>query len=256
MKKIIQDLKIIENKKISSDYFILKLLSKKKLPEILPGQFTQVLITNSKNTFLRRPFSINDVCYNENTISLFIKKIGEATKALSYLKQGDNLNIIYPLGNSFSLPSSDKVLLVGGGSGIAPLLYLSKILYNKNFIPYILIGGQKENDILELDEFGKYGHVFVTTEDGSLGKKGLVTQHSILKTDVNKFKKIYTCGPNAMLKAVAKIAQNNNIDCEVSLENMMACGIGVCLCCTVKTIRGNERVCTEGPVFNAFDLCW
>jgi dihydroorotate dehydrogenase electron transfer subunit len=256
MKKIIQDFKIIENKKISSDYFILKLLSKKKLAEILPGQFVQVLITNSKNTFLRRPFSINDVCYKENTISLFIKKKGEATKALSHLKQGDYLNIIYPLGNFFSLPSSDKVLLVGGGFGIAPLLYLSKYLYNQNIIPYILIGGQKENDILELDEFGKYGHVFVTTEDGSLGIKGLVTQHSVLKSDITTFKKIYTCGPNAMLKAVAKIAQNNNIDCEVSLENMMACGIGACLCCIVKTIRGNERVCTEGPVFNAFDLCW
>ncbi len=256
MKKVLQNLKVIRNIQLNPDHYLLELLAPEKLPEILPGQFVEVLIDNSKNTFLRRPFSIHNVDYAENTISLLIKRVGEGTRMLGYLEKGDFLNVIYPLGNGFSLPEYDKVLLIAGGIGIAPLLYMAKYLYGKELAHSILIGGKSKQDILRLDEYKKYGKVYITTEDGSLGEKGVVTNHSILKVNNKNFKKIYACGPEPMLKAVARYAEDNNIDCEISLENTMACGIGACLCCVAETTEGNRCVCTDGPVFNLSELKW
>ena len=240
MKKLIQDFKIILNKRLTPDHFILELLAPEKLPDIFPGQFTQVLIENSINTFLRRPFSIHNVNYKKNTISLLICIIGRGTRNLSNTKEGNSLNLIYPLGNSFSLPFNNNVLLVGGGSGVAPLLFLAKYLNDNNIIPKILIGARSKKDMVVINKFKKIGEVYITTEDGSYGEKGLVTHHSLLKSEKNDFSKIYTCGPESMMKAICKFAQRNKIECEVSLENTMACGIGACLCCVVETTKGNK----------------
>lgn len=253
MKKFIRDLKVIRNKRLNSFHYILQLHAPEKLPKLLPGQFVEVLVEDSKNTFLRRPFSIHDVDYEENTISLFIKRVGEGTNQLAYIDEGDFVNVVYPLGNSFSLPKKDNVLLVGGGCGVAPLLFLARYLNEKGFHPTILIGTRSKHDLLQIEEYEKYGKVLVSTEDGSFGEKGLVIKHSILKEE---FAQIYTCGPEPMMKAVAHIAKSKNVPCEVSLENTMACGIGVCLCCVVQTKAGHKCVCTEGPVFNINDLTW
>ena len=253
--KIIQDFKVLSNIKISKDYFVLDLLSDKKLPKIQPGQFVQVLIENSKNTFLRRPFSIHDVNYEQNTISLLIKKIGEGTTSLSLIQKGDKLNIIYPLGNNFKVLNNKKVLLIGGGCGIAPLLYLAKKLYLNNNHITTLIGGKCKYDIIETDEFFKISDIKITTEDGFIGEKGFVTEHSVFTNNLD-FDFIYSCGPEMMLKSVAKIAKLKNIDCEISLENTMACGFGACLCCVTETKDGNKCVCTDGPVFNINKLKW
>ena len=111
-----------------------------------------------------------------------------------------------------------------------------------------------DKDLLQLEEFAKYGEVYTTTEDGSHGEKGYVTQHSILNKV--RFEQIYTCGPKPMMVAVAKYAKSNQIECEVSLENTMACGIGACLCCVENTTEGHLCVCKEGPVFNINKLLW
>ena len=111
-----------------------------------------------------------------------------------------------------------------------------------------------DKDLLQLEEFVKYGEVYTTTEDGSHGEKGYVTQHSILNKV--RFEQIYTCGPKPMMVAVAKYAKSNQIECEVSLENTMACGIGACLCCVENTTEGHLCVCKEGPVFNINKLLW
>ncbi|MFA6923393.1 MAG: dihydroorotate dehydrogenase electron transfer subunit [Bacteroidales bacterium] len=251
--KYIKDFKILKNITISDDTFVLELQLRQKLPIIFPGQFVEVLINKSKNTFLRRPFSIHDVNTSKNTISLFIKKVGEGTEALSKYKVGDIVNIIFPLGKGFNLVKNKKVLLIGGGCGIAPLLYLSKRLNENNNEIHVLLGGRSKEDIIKIKEFKKYGKVYISTENGSLCERGLLTQNSVLK---NNFDKIYACGPAPMLKAVAKIAKEKNTECEVSLENIMACGIGACLCCVVETKKGNQCVCTEGPVFNINDLTW
>jgi dihydroorotate dehydrogenase electron transfer subunit len=128
-------------------------------------------------------------------------------------------------------------------------------LHNSGIENTILMGFKTKNDIVEYDEYTKYGNVLLTTEDGSAGEKGYVTNHSIF-TKVSNFDQIFACGPINMLKAIAKIAKKYNVQCQVSLENTMACGIGVCLCCVTKTVRGNICTCTEGPVFNINELLW
>lgn len=254
MKKFIHDFEVTLNHNISNDYFAIYLQCPEELPLIQPGQFVQVLVSNSTTTYLRRPFSIYDVNYGKNEISLLIKKVGDGTVALSRLKKGDKLNIIYPLGNSFSLPETGKALLVGGGVGIAPMLMLAKLLHKKGIEPDVLIGGRSLPDIIEPEKYKPYANVFVTTDDGTAGEKGMVTQHSLFLGDVKKYSAIYACGPDPMMKAVARLAAAIEIPCEISLENTMACGIGACLCCVVETIDGNKTTCIEGPVFNTSKL--
>lgn len=255
MPKRINDFKILRNNQINQDHFVLELLSPEPLPQILPGQFVQARVDGSKSTFLRRPLSVHDVDYGKNSIKLLIQVVGEGTKFLSRLAPGESLNLIYPLGNSFSMPlPGEKVLLVGGGCGIAPLLYLAKSLSSDGFKPDILTGFRNKSRIMEKDELAEYGNVHIVTEDGSEGVKGVVTTHPVLIQE--KFNRIYCCGPEAMMRAIALHARQNNIFCEVSLENLMACGMGVCLCCIVKTSKGNLCSCTDGPVFNINDLLW
>ncbi len=255
-KKRVQDLKIINNKRLNERHFLLDLLSPEPLPAMLPGQFVQVRIDDSPSTFLRRPFSIHSVDTDNNSFRLFIQIKGEGTKFLSKLRTGDKINTIYPLGNSFSMPSGNDALLVGGGCGIAPLLFLSQILHLNNIRPTILLGFRTRQEIAETGEYAKYGNLLLTTDDGSEGERGLVTDHSIFKEGGRVFSKIYCCGPEPMMRAVARIAGRHGTDCEVSLENTMACGFGVCLCCITPTDKGNERVCVEGPVFNTKRLQW
>ena len=255
MSKRIEDFKVVENKRITADCFIIEIEGNKKFPEINPGQFVQVRVDGSPETFLRRPISVYDADFEKNRIKLLIQIVGKGTETLGKLKPGDNLNIIYPLGNSFGKPSAnDRILLVGGGVGIAPLYYLGKLLKSEGYKPEFLLGFRNRERIIEYKEFSEIGKVFITTEDGSQGEKGYVTGHSILKS--NNYDRIYCCGPDPMMKAVAQYAAKNNIQCEVSLENLMACGFGVCLCCIEPTIKGNLCVCTEGPVFNINDLKW
>jgi dihydroorotate dehydrogenase electron transfer subunit len=255
MAKRIEDLKVIENKRLSNDFFILELAGSYKLPEIKPGQFVQVRVDRSPETFLRRPISIHDVDYEQNTLKILIQVAGKGTLALSTLIKGDSINIIYPLGNSFGVPvNNEKILLVGGGCGIAPLLFLGKYLKSNGYTPDILLGFRNSERIIEYEEYLKIGKVFLTTEDGSKGEKGFVTNHSNLLTE--KYDRIYCCGPDSMMKAVAAYSKKNNIICEVSLENLMACGIGACLCCIVETVKGNLCTCIDGPVFNINDLKW
>lgn len=256
MKKFMLDLLVKSNSRLNDQYFLLILTHTAPLPEMLPGQFVEVRVDNSPTTFLRRPISINFFDKENNELWLLIQKVGDGTRKLGELKPNDSVNLILPLGNSFSLPQSHdaKLLLVGGGVGIAPMLFWGAKLKEMGFKPIFLIGGRSEANLLQLDEFKKYGELYCTTEDGSVGEKGFVTNHSIL-TDIN-FDAIYTCGPTPMMKAVAAYAHKNNVDCEVSLENTMACGIGTCLCCVTDSVDGHVCVCTEGPVFNITKLKW
>jgi len=255
MAKKIESLYITDNKLLTKDFFILELKSQNKLPEMKPGQFVQIKIENSPSTFLRRPFSIHDVDYPGNIIRVLIQIAGKGTESLSKLKKGDMLDIIYPLGNSFTLPGKgNRVLLTGGGCGIAPLLFLGKYLRSNNYNPDILLGFRNAERVIEVEEYKKIGKVYITTEDGSIGEKGFINSHKILFE--KKYDMIYCCGPDPMMKAMAKYSKANNISCEVSLENLMGCGIGACLCCIVETDRGNLCTCTDGPVFNIKDLKW
>ena len=264
MKKYVLDLKVASVEQIQGKYVLLKLTHDAALPEMLPGQFVEVRVDDSPSTFLRRPISINFVDHETNELWLLVAAIGDGTRSMARLTTGDTLNVVLPLGNTFlldvpynsseSVSSSPRILLVGGGVGVAPLLYYGKWLREHGVEPVFLLGARTGNDLLLLDEFRKYGQVYVTTEDGSVGENGFVTDHSILAK--GGFEWISTCGPKPMMMAVARYARRANIRCEASLENLMACGLGACLCCVEKTVKGNLCVCKEGPVFNTKELLW
>lgn len=258
MKKYMLDLKVTENLRPHKNYCLLKLTMERPLPDMLPGQFVQVKVDGSPTTYLRRPISINFVDRSKNELWLLIQLIGDGTRKMAEYKPGDTMNIMLPLGNSFTIPAAGeenkKLLLIGGGVGTAPMLYLGACLKAAGFEPTFLLGARSKDDVLQIDNFLQYGEVLVTTEDGSLGEKGYVTNHSVLKNV--RFDRIYTCGPKPMMMAVARYAAQEGIDCEVSLENTMACGIGACLCCVENTREGHVCVCTEGPVFNINKLTW
>jgi dihydroorotate dehydrogenase electron transfer subunit len=255
MAKTVLDFQIIDNKQLTQDFFILELSAGIALPEILPGQFAQVRVDGSGDTFLRRPFSVYDVNYKAGSIRLLLQVVGKGTKALSLLRKGETLNLILPLGKPFSRPGEDeRSLLIGGGVGIAPLLYLGKYLRSIGSDFEFLLGFRSRDRIIDSQEFRQISKVHITTEDGSEGEKGFVTRHSVLSG--NDYSRIYCCGPDPMMKAVGEFAKKKNIYCEVSLENLMGCGFGVCLCCVVKTTSGNLCSCIDGPVFNINDLKW
>ena len=256
MKKYLLDLLVSSVERLNDRYILLKLTSNDPLPEMCPGQFVEVRIDKSPTTFLRRPISINYVDREKNELWLLIALVGDGTKSLALLKKGDTLNCLLPLGNGFTMPkdSNEHILLIGGGVGVAPLLFFGKVIREKGAKVSFLLGARSENDLLELDDFKSIGQVYVTTEDGSLGEQGFVTDHSFLKG--KDYDRISMCGPTPMMKAVTKFARREEIPCEASLENMMACGLGACLCCVEKTTEGNLRVCQDGPVFNIEKLLW
>lgn len=250
-------MKVVENRRLHPEYCLLKLAADRKLPEMVPGQFVQVRVDGSPQTFLRRPVSINFVDKKANMLWLLIRLVGDGTRRMAEYRPGDTVNMILPLGNGFSVPQvsvNASLLLAGGGVGTAPMLYLGDTLKSIGFKPEFLLGARSGDGIMQLEAFEEMGATYVTTEDGSLGEKGFVTNHTILRK--KNFDRIYACGPEPMMFAVAGYAKKAGISCEVSLENMMACGIGACLCCVEKTVDGNVCVCTDGPVFNINQLTW
>lgn len=257
LKKHIIDLQVVSVEALGERFVLLKCTDPNApLPPMMPGQFAQLRVDGSKEAFLRRPISINFVDTKQNQIWFLVQLVGAGSRALGRLKEGDTLNALLPLGNGFSMPVSaeKKHLLVGGGVGTAPLLYLGAQMNLMGMRPTFLLGARTKDMLLQMEDFQRVGDVYVTTEDGSAGEKGFVTQHSILFKQ--HFDRISVCGPSPMMKAVAKFARANSVPCEVSLENMMACGLGACLCCVEKTVKGNVCVCTEGPVFDINELTW
>ena len=248
--KHITEFRIIQRHSLGERYFSLVLQHPATLPPIEAGQFVEVEVRHCREVLLRRPISIHAVDEEANTLTLLIQIVGKGTRQLATLQEGDTLNLIYPLGHGFSLQGRQP-LLVGGGAGIAPLLLLAKRYVLHGIRPTVLLGGRTRALIPVCEEFSPYACVACATEDGSLGERGLVTQHSLFNADYDH---ICTCGPTPMMKAVARHARSRGIACEVSLENMMACGIGACLCCVCDTDDGHKCVCKEGPVFDSSKL--
>jgi len=255
--KYIHDFRIVSNQRQNYEYIVLTLRAEGfELPEMLPGQFAEVRVPNESSVYLRRPLSIHDVDYERQEIKLLIQEVGKGTKGLGSLPEGSLLNLIYPLGKPYTLPESNEVLLIGGGCGVAPLLFLGRYLKNHGIQPRYLIGARNAEGLVRLEAYRELGEVNVTTEDGSVGTKGYVIDHPVMRTETPDFRHIYTCGPDPMMKVIAKYADRHGLSCQVSLENLMACGIGACLCCVTKTKDGNKCVCTEGPVFDSKYLQW
>lgn len=263
MRKYVLDMTVRSKRKMGEKYALIRLTHEQQLPRIKAGQFVEVRIDGARHTFLRRPISVNFVDRENNEMWMLVAGIGEGTRRLTDVEEGERLNCLFPLGNGFSVPdapvasregkSAWRPLLVGGGVGVAPLLLLGEEISRQGGSPTFLLGGKTAADVLELEYFEALGEVAVTTEDGSLGERGFVTNHPIVG---ESFDMVYTCGPKPMMKAIAKYCREKSVECEASLENLMACGMGACLCCVEKTREGNKCVCTEGPVFNTKELLW
>ncbi len=257
MKKFQTDMTVADNRLVGPCATLLTLQYPGNLPDMVAGQFAELQVPSAK-VLLRRPISIHAIDRTNNLVEFLIQIVGEGTQSLADAKAGDKINVLLPLGNGFNYRSTHvaKPLLIGGGVGVAPLLFLGQEFAEHGIRPAFLFGGRTADLILRKEEFLKYGNLFMTTEDGSAGEKGFVTNHSLLM-DSEAFDCIYACGPTPMLKAVARWAQEHEMACEVSLEHKMACGIGACLCCVEDTAdQGNVCVCKEGPVFEIDRLKW
>lgn len=252
------NLKVENLRKITEQHILLSLVAPGgDMPEIKAGQFVEVKVDNAPTVFLRRPISVHFVDYAKQRLDLLIALVGDGTRKMATLSVGDEVSVLLPLGNGFPMPTKAgaKCLLVGGGVGIAPLLYLGDRLKAAGHQVSFLLGVRNAGGVMLENEFKKFGDLYLTTEDGSVGEKGFVTNHSILEKE--QFDEIFVCGPTPMMKAVAKYAYAKNIECYVSLENKMACGLGACLCCVTEDNKGHNRcVCSEGPVFNINELPW
>lgn len=260
MKKFLLDLIVKSNTRIHSDFALIRLIAPDGwLPPVEPGQFVQVNIPDCKTAFLRRPISICDYSRQEGYLDLMVRGAGEGTRSLIEIEPGRKLNLLLPLGKGFTtddVAPSSRVLLVGGGVGVAPLVYLGRRFHDMGLQPHFLLGARSADQLLMLDTFRSLGIVHLSTDDATAGHPGVVTQNPVIADPGAEFDFIYCCGPMPMMKAVADIARQRLISCEVSLENHMACGMGACLCCVEKTVKGNLCVCTEGPVFNINQLLW
>ena len=254
MKKVL-DLRIILSERVAAN--CVKLVAapvEGPLPECEAGQFAQ-LRADVPGAFLRRPISIHDI--EGDRISFLVQEVGEGSRWLASRQEGDIVNAVLPIGHGFTIGDEHSALLVGGGVGVAPLLLLGRRLKAKGIKPTFLLGGRSAGNLMCLDAYREVGEVLITTEDGSLGERGFVTQHSQLSILNYQLSIIYACGPTPMMKAVARLARERGIPCEASLENHMACGVGACLCCVEQLADGhNHCVCTDGPVFNINDLNW
>jgi len=227
-----------------------------------PGQFVHLRVPSHEDAVLRRPFSIYRV--KGRSLSILYKQVGRGTAAMGLIEDGDSISLIGPLGNGFPVNRRDILpVLVAGGYGVAPLLFLAESMKKKGIV---FIGGATAKDILCAKEFRKIGwDVRVATDDGSLGKKGLVTNilDSWLTTGGKKSRPLefYACGPDLMLKAVGERAVKNGWKAWLSLDKHMGCGVGACLTCVQRVRAGDgretwARVCRDGPVFESRQVIW
>ncbi|MDP2681263.1 MAG: dihydroorotate dehydrogenase electron transfer subunit [Deltaproteobacteria bacterium] len=280
--------KILYNKQILPLYYKIG-INWQPLPNIQPGQFVMLHFTNYIDPLLRRPFGVYRII--DEGIEILYKVVGKGTRLMTGLRQGDMVDMLGPLGNGFpnslSSPFANggqrglNILMVAGGIGIAPFYLLAESCQLSAISLKLLFGGRGKDDLPDLEDFKKLDIAMeISTQDGSVGKKGLVTD--LLKKEVTKKDDcvVYACGPKGMLKEVAKIAEDADVPCHVSLDNAMACGMGACLGCAVKVrsqksgVRGQgseglnidprspipdpvyKMVCKDGPVFDAREIEW
>jgi dihydroorotate dehydrogenase electron transfer subunit len=251
---------ILRSEKLSSDIYRHTVIAPDIAASSRPGQFVMVRAGERLDPFLRRPFSIHQVAEG-GVLQILFKVLGNGTQALAKLQPGQYLDILGPLGHGFSIAENQKHYLVGGGMGIAPLLFLAKKILNKNETSAIkvLLGARTKVEIASLvDDFMSMGlQVQTVTEDGSMGNKGLVTDLVAPLYDGDPAT-VYTCGPHPMLRAMVNLCRNKKWCCQVSLETMMACGLAACLGCAVlrADLQGYVHVCKDGPVFDAGEVAW
>ncbi len=244
---------IISQEEIAPEIYSMWLKTDKAAAYAKAGQFISIYCKDG-GRILPRPISICEIDKDNQALHIVYRIAGKGTAEFAKYGAGEVLDIVGPLGNGFPL-GEKKAFLIGGGIGVPPMLELAKQLDCEKQI----ILGYRDNNLFLLDEFKKYGDVYVATEDGSVGTKGNVID--AIKANALEADVIYTCGPTPMLRALAAYAEEAGMECWISMEEKMACGIGACLACVCKskevdehTNVHNKRICKEGPVFNAKEV--
>lgn len=253
---------VLWNKKIGPSYYRIGIKCHREYSDAQPGQFIMLGFGDQIAPLLRRPFSIHRLVTTDNHgqgIEVLYKVVGTCTKRLSTYEKGDFIDILGPLGNHFLIPDKiGRIFMVAGGVGIAPMVFLASFLQKKGVDLskcMVFNGGRSKDDLLCEDHFFNLGiSVNTTTDDGSAGKKGFVTNIVSPAIKEHRPDMIYACGPTPMLKAVAQMAEMHAVPCQVSIETMMACGMGACLGCAVESKKDSDKyfhACADGPVFDA-----
>ena len=243
-------------------YFALSFVSPEIASSAQPGQFIMVRVSQGTHPLLRRPFSIFSA--RQDTIAIFFQKAGLGTSLLSQKREGESLDILGPLGKGFSVPATEgkgRVALVGGGRGVAPLYFLAERLRPLNIEAKLYYGAKSSSDLPLKARMEEENIILCcSTEDGSAGFKGLITE--AFESDIGSARpeRIYACGPELMLRRIAQTAQAHNIPAELSLESIMGCGFGACWGCVKKIKREDginwRKLCEEGPVLPAGEIIW
>jgi dihydroorotate dehydrogenase electron transfer subunit len=256
---------LVDREALGGAYFLLTFRHPEAAREARPGQFVMIKAGVSAEPPLRRPFSILSVDAERETFALFVKAVGPGSRSLAAMAPGDAALCLGPLGRPFTAPpAGEEALLVAGGYGVAPFRFLGEELRRTGGRARLFYGGRSAADLPLLDRLGGLGLVVVpATEDGSLGERGLVT--APLEAHLDEARgpaRLYACGPEAMMHAVARIAAARSVEAEVSLDPWMGCGVGTCLGCVVR-VQGEDEprwkyrcACTEGPVFDAARVVW
>jgi len=224
---------------------------------IAPGQFVHVRVASGADIILRRPFSVHRVA--GESIEILYQVLGAGTLRLAEKAPGDtSMDIIGPLGHGWSIPDgAAHALLVTGGLGAAPLGMLAEALAERGVAAVVAMGAPCAERLVAREHFERVARrVEVATDDGSAGERGFVTAVSQRLLAGERFDVVYTCGPEAMQRIVTGQAATHGVSCQVSLERLMACGIGACLSCVVTTVDGRKRACVDGPVFDAGEVVW
>ena len=245
-----------------SDYFLFSLESPRIAARAEPGQFIMVRIGPDPYPLLRRPFSIHAA--DKTNLEIFFQVTGIGTNLLSQKEKEDALDILGPLGKGFTKGTEmegKEMVVIGGGRGIAPLYFLARVLRSEGASVKIFYGGRTSKDLPLREKFEKEGFpLYCSTDDGSYGYQGLVSDYFEQELENLNPVRLYSCGPDPMMEKIAGLARDKNIPSEFSLESTMGCGIGACWSCVkrIKTDDGAQwtRVCLEGPVFKQEDILW
>jgi len=250
--------KVLDHQQLTPEHFKIALESSYIPSHAQPGQFVEVRCADAVDPLLRRPLGIHTV--SKDYFELLYEVVGKGTELLSQRKIGEQVDVLGPLGNGFKVNTKKNAIIIAGGMGAAPLLYLARQLTNnKSQTTNIFIGAKTKAKLLCEKEFkGLTDKVMITTDDGSYANKGYISDLLFHHLEENRQTDavIYACGPKPMLKQVAEIVFQKGLDCQVSMEARMACGIGACLGCVIKTNNGYKKVCDDGPVFNSKELVW
>jgi len=255
-------LTVCEREDLDSDHVILTFQSVAIAAAAQPGQFVNL----SCSRFLRRPFGIMSVDRTEGRFQVGIRRQGSGSNELADLTVGSQVSVLGPLGSGFDLSKDRQVITVGGGTGVFPLLFVHQVCKESGIAHHAVCGYRSSEDAILKDHFQLMAESCIFASDsGGLDLTGNATDAleqvlSIMDEDEKAETVVMACGPTPMLKGVAAVCAREHVDCEVSLEERMACGIGVCLCCAVDTVRDGEhhrdRCCVEGPVFQAEVVSW